>query len=59
MFRIGVDLGGTNIATGVIDEKYDMNLGTKNRIFRFLGSFVIETFAILLLIIATAAILLL
>lgn len=33
---------------GVIDEKYDMNLGTKNRIFRFLGSFVIETFAILL-----------
>ena len=33
---------------GVIDEKYDMNLGTKNRVFRFLGSFVIETFAILL-----------
>ena len=33
---------------GVIDEKYDMNLCTKNRIFRFLGSFVIETFAILL-----------
>lgn len=33
---------------GVIDEKYDMNLETKNRVFRFLGSFVIETFAILL-----------
>ena len=33
---------------GVIDEKYDMHLSTKNRIFRFLGSFVIETFAILL-----------
>ena len=33
---------------GVIDEKHDMNLNTKNRIFRFLGSFVIETFAILL-----------
>ena len=22
MYRIGVDLGGTNIATGVIDENY-------------------------------------
>ena len=34
---------------GCIDIKYDTPMNKKNKIFRFLGSFMIETFAVLLL----------
>ena len=34
---------------GCIDIKYDMPMNKKNKIFRFLGSFMVETFAVLLL----------
>ena len=26
MYRIGIDLGGTNIAGGLVNEKYEINL---------------------------------